>query len=333
MIHVLCPPHQPLRHDQGPKMIGLAHGVGRVGDGPGIRGRGKPIENSPAVRICVTQMEIEKRPRHPETAPKVLCKGDRPRATLFKELKPDAGPSLPCELVPHITLCSRRILAADRLLHSELHLAASLDGQIDPFAPERVVLAYKGPSPVLEGPDGMADRAVHALPVLLAMADPAGIEKGAGMRNAPRGTFVALQAGHRPFVRTGSAGMAVRAGKARRPVDIRRHLVPLDPVGPIRKVSADKGRPKVFLEVLFEPAVIVPTHEVSVVAGETPIVRHPFSKTVVTRVFCNDHMAGCTSGPPPCAGVAVPRNCNVAEQAASAKEVPHEGLRGPVRPI
>lgn len=299
-------------------MIGLAHGMGRIRDGPGIRGWGKPIENGPAVRIYVTQVEIEKRPRHPETALKVLCKGDRPRAALFKELKPDAGPSLPCEPVQHISR-SRRILAADRLLHSELHLTASLDGQIDPFTPERVVLAYKAPSPVLEGPDGMADRTVHVFPVLLAMADPAKIEKGAGVRNALRGTFVALQTGHRPFIRTGSARMAVRAGKASGPVDIRCHLVPLDPVGPIRKVSAHKGGPKVFLEVLFEPAVIVPTHEVSVVAGQTPIVRHPFSKAVVTRVFCKDRVAGCTSCPPLCAGVAVPRNCNVAEQTASAK--------------
>jgi len=285
MIPVLSPLRQPLRHGQGPKMIGLTQGVGRVGDGSGSRGRRKPVKDHPAVRVEETQVEIKQGPRHPEAALKILCKGDRPKATLFKELKPDAGPRIPCELVLHISPCRRGIPAAYRLFHSELHLAASLDGEIHPVTPERIVLANEAPSPVLKGPDSMADRTVHALPVLLAMADPAGIEKGAGVGNAPHRTFVTLQTGYRPFVRTGAPGMAVRAGKARCPVDIRRHLVPLDPVGPLRKVSTNKGRPKIFLEVLFEPTVIVPTHEVSVVAGKTPVVRNPFSKTVITRVF------------------------------------------------
>jgi len=116
--------------------------------------------------------------------------------------------------------------------------------------------------------------------------------------------------------------MAVGACHTSHPVHIRGHIVPLQTIGPLNVITLNQGYAKVIFIIHLEPSIIIPTNEISIVAGKTPNIRDLSEKPVVQGPFGLDVQMTCgTAGIAGSAGIIIALVINVTTKASPPEHI------------
>jgi hypothetical protein len=103
--------------------------------------------------------------------------------------------------------------------------------------------------------------------------------------------------------------------------------MPLHAIGPLNVLTFNQGYTKIIFIVHLKSSVVVPTNEISIVAGKAPNIRDFPTESVIQRPFGLDTQMTCgTAGPASSAHVIVALVINVAAKAPPPEHIRNKSL-------